>query len=349
VTSRLRVDLGALAANYRTLRAGAEPGACGAVVKANGYGLGAVAVAERLAREGCQHFFVATAAEALELRQSLPDPDIYVFWGVTEHSADDVVAARAIPVINHEGQLAAWRRRGPIAVHVDTGMNRLGFDPDTVQPAHFEGAPMVLLLTHLACADEPDHPLNRRQLARFAEVAARFPGVPTSIGNSAATLNGSAWCGDIARPGIALYGGNPFPAAGNRMHTVATLEAEVLQLRRIEVGTPVGYGATYLARGPRLIATVGAGYADGVPRLLSNLGEAGYLGRRLPYVGRVSMDLLTVDATEVADRIAVGDWVELVGDQISVDETAVLARTIGYEILTGLGRRARREYREAST
>jgi alanine racemase len=223
-------------------------------------------------------------------------------------------------------------------------MNRLGFAPADARPERFAGVDVALLLTHLACADEPDHPQNRTQLETFAAIAARFPGVPTSIGNSAATLNGRGWCGDLARPGIALYGGNPHADGTNPMRTVARLEAEVLQLREVVAGEAVGYGASWVARESRLIATVGAGYAQGIPRLLSNVGEAAVGGVRVPYVGRVSMDLVTLDVSALRGRIATGDWVELVGEHVTVDEVAALSRTISYEILTGLGPGVPRRY-----
>lgn len=323
----------------------ARPSACGAVVKANAYGLGASAVARRLAAEGCRHFFVAQAEEAIAVRDAAGPASIYVFSGPLPETVAQLRAARAIPIVNHPAQLDAWPAdAGAFAVHVDTGMNRLGFAlPELAHLASRAGS-IALLLTHLACADEPTHPRNAEQLARFAEAAARFPGVPTSVGNSAAIFAGASACGDIARPGIAIYGGNPFASEPNPMRTVATLDAAVLQLRHIEAGESVGYGATYRSRSPRLIATVGAGYADGVPRLLSNIGEAAFGGARLPYAGRVSMDLLAVDATEVEGRMAVGDRVELIGSTILLDEVAALARTIGYEILTGLGARGERRY-----
>lgn len=344
MTSRLTVDLGALAANYRTLRAAAGSSRCGAVVKADGYGLGAREVAARLAAEGCTDFFVADAGEATRLRPTIPGAALYVLSGATATSAAQLSAAHAIPVLNHSAQLDCWRGRGPAAVHVDTGMHRLGFAPADARPEAFAGVDVALLLTHLACADEPDHPLNRAQLAAFAAIAARFPGVPTSIGNSAATLNGAQWCGDLARPGIALYGGNPHVVRVNPMRTVARFEAELLQLREVAPGEAVGYGASWIAREPRLIATVGAGYAHGIPRLLSNVGEAAFGGVRVPYAGRVSMDLVTLDVTALRGRIAVGDWVELLGEHVTVDEVAALSRTISYEILTGLGPRSQRRY-----
>ena len=326
--ARLTVDLDALAANYRAFRARAPDGVA-AVVKADAYGLGMAPVAARLAAEGCTRFFVATEAEGLALRETLAgDCDIYVFSG--EASAEGLV-----PVVNQPSQL----RGGPVAFHVDTGMQRLGFAPEDV-PDHPEA---VLLLTHLACADTPDHPLNAVQLERFEAVAARFPGVPVSIANSAGILNGVR---GIGRPGIGLYGGNPYSDRDNPMRTVATLEGQVLQVRRVRAGESLGYGASRVLARDTTVAVVGAGYADGVPRLLSNRGAVAVRGIRLPILGRVSMDLTQVDATDVAvDR---GDWVEFFGPTVGVDEVAAWSDTMAYEVFTGIGRRVARRYRPAT-
>ena len=328
--ARLTVDLDALAANYRRFRAGAAGGSA-AVVKANAYGLGVAPVARRLAAEGCRQFFVATGAEGRELRRILPDIetfDIFVFSGVVE--GEDL-----IPVVNHQGQM----RTGPIALQVDTGMHRLGFDDfdaDTV-PA---GTEIRLLMTHLACADAPDHPLNAEQLARFQALAAQFPGVRVSIANSAAILTGVE---GIGRPGIGLYGGNPNTAQENPMRCVATLEGEVLQVRRTPAGVPVGYGASHVTQRDTVIAVVGMGYADGVPRALSNRGQAAFKTIRAPIIGRVSMDLTLVDMTDLP-LVRPGDWIEFFGRSVSLDEVAAWAGTISYEILTGVGNRVSRLY-----
>ena len=328
--ARLTVDLDALAANYRKFRDGAAGGSA-AVVKANAYGLGVAPVARRLAAEGCRQFFVATDAEGRELRRILPDTetfDIFVFSGVVE--AEDL-----IPVVNHPGQM----RPGPIALQVDTGMHRLGFDEfdaDTV-PA---GTEIRLLMTHLACSDAPDHPLNGEQIARFQAFAARFPGVRVSIANSAAILTGVEGMG---RPGIGLYGGNPYAAQENPMRCVATLEGQVLQVRRTPAGESVGYGASHVTQRDTVIAVLGMGYADGVPRALSNCGQAAFKKIRAPIIGRVSMDLTLVDMTDLP-LVRPGDWIEFFGRSVSLDEVAAWAGTISYEILTGVGNRVSRLY-----
>lgn len=349
MTSRLIIDLRALAANYRLLAAAAAPAECGAVVKADGYGIGSLAVVDALLSAGCGSFFVATVAEAQALRREFSDPTIYVFAGADAVSAQAIVDARAIPVLNHEAELAPWRHRShPVALHIDTGMNRLGFDHATIDAIDTSGLDVVLLVSHLACADEPEHPRNALQYERFERVRERFPGLSGSMLNSAAILTHASVAGDLCRPGVALYGGNPFVDRVNPMACVVRLEAKVLQLKDVAHDDTVGYGASYRARGKRLLAVVGAGYADGVPRLLSNLGVAAVHGARVPYAGRVSMDLVALDVSEVAGQIAIGDWVELIGEVVPIDEVAALARTISYEVLTGLGRRSERIYRGAS-
>jgi len=323
--ARLIVDLDALAANYRKFRDNASGGSA-AVVKANAYGLGMAPVARRLAAEGCRQFFVATDAEGRELRRILPNVEIFVFSGVVEGEG-------LIPVANHAAQI----RAGPVALHVDTGMHRLGFDDPGEIPS---GTEVRLLMTHLACADTPDHPLNEEQLARFQALAARFPGVPTSIANSAAILTGVE---GIGRPGIGLYGGNPYTTQENPMRCVATLEGEVLQVRKVVAGASVGYGASHVTGRDTTIAVVGMGYADGLPRALSNCGQAAFKTIRAPIIGRVSMDLTLVDVTDLPS-VEPGDWIEFFGRSIGIDEVAAWADTISYEILTGVGNRVLRMY-----
>jgi len=346
----LRIDLNALARNYALLRARAAPGECAAVVKANAYGLGVAPVARRLLREGCRRFFVATAAEAAELRAVVPDASIYVLEGAVRGMADELAASHAIPVLNSLEQIARWRGRGRAVLHVDTGMARLGLSAADVATLAADrdalaGIEVELVATHLACADEPEHTLNREQLARFERLRAQLPSAPTSIGNSAGDLLGGPHRGDVVRAGIGLYGGNPFGAGANLMAPVVELTAPILQIREIDEVQTVGYGATYVVRPPARLAIVGAGYADGYPRCLGNRAAAAIAGRRVPVVGRVSMDLTCVDVTALpADAARVGDAVELIGSTVPLEEVAAAAGTIGYEILTGLGSRLVREY-----
>jgi alanine racemase len=346
----LRIDLDALARNFRQLKSRAAPAECAAVVKADAYGLGLERVARRLLREGCRRLFVATLAEARELRAIATDADIYVFEGALDGGVDALVELNARPVLNTLAQVERWRGHGRAALHVDTGMNRLGLSAAEVAVLVERRellAGLDLVMTHLACADEPSHPLNREQLRRFELLRAQLPPTPTSIGNSAGTLIDAAYRGDIVRPGIALYGGNPFSDRPNPMACVATLTAPILQLRDIERPETVGYGATYVASPPARLAVLGVGYADGYPRSLGNCGVAAVRGRRVPVVGRVSMDLMCVDVGALPrDDVRVGDVVELIGPTVGIDEVAAAAGTISYEVLTSLGRRPARDYIE---
>lgn len=340
--SRLRVDLQALRANYRFI-ASAAPGAA-AVVKADAYGLGAVPVARALRREGCASFFVATLAEGLALRQHSQHGRVYVFSGPMDAADASAMATRGLtPVLNDAAQVERWRphRQAPAAVHVDTGMHRLGFAAEGLDPGLFAGLRVALVISHLANGDDPAHPLNRRQLERFRAVAPLFPGAGASFGNSGGALIGAA--AGMARPGIALYGGNPLNTPRNPMRVVATLEARVIALRTVAGGERVGYGGAYVADSETCLAVLGIGYADGVRRGLRG-AEVAWRGSRLPVVARISMDMMHVDATAVRARIAVGDWVELFGASVGVEEVAAWADTISYEILAGIGRRVPRCY-----
>ncbi len=348
----LTVDLDALARNYRTLRDAAPQSACGAVVKANAYGLGVAPVAGRLWDEGCRHFFVATAQEGIELRSLLPEAQIFAFEGVLEASADGVIGADLIPILNSIGQIRCWRAVGagrPAAIHLDTGMSRLGLAEAELREASRTGLLEELnlhyALTHLACADVPSDPLNARQVRNFGDLLARLPEVGTSIGGSAGILLGPEYHGDLVRPGIALYGANPFAGGDSAMEPVVTLEGIVLQTRTVTRQQTVGYGATHTVRSGTRLATVGVGYADGYPRALGNRGVACVAGTEVRVVGRVSMDLITLDVSELAPaEVRPGDRVELLGRNVPLDNLARKAGTISYEILTGLGPRWQRRY-----
>ena len=353
-SATLRIDLDALASNYRLLRERAAPAECAAVVKADAYGLGVERVVRRLLHEGCRRFFVATAAEAHEVRALTRDVEICVFEGALASTVGALVALNVRPVLNSLEQIERWRGRGRALLHLDTAMNRLGLSAGdvgalAVRKDVLADMEFTLVMTHLACADEPRHPLNAEQLARFDHLRRQLPAARTSIGNSAGALLGAAYCGDVVRPGIALYGGNPFSDRPNPMHAVVTLTAPILQVREIAEPQPVGYGATYVASPPARIAVVGIGYADGYPRNLGNAGTAAVAGRRVPVVGRVSMDLISIDVAAVPrDDVRVGNPVELIGPTVCVDEVAAAAGTISYEILTGMGRRLVRDYVENS-
>ena len=354
----LSIDLAAIAANYRLLAARLGGGECAAVVKADAYGLGVAAVAPALALAGCRIFFVATLDEGIELRGLLPEAEIYAFNGLTAGGAEAFVAHALRPVLNSLGEIDAWtamgRRRGPTpaALHVDTGMARLGLPPAEVAKlaedgGRLDGAAVALVLSQLACADEPEHPMNARQLAAFRDAVRRVApaGARLSLAASSGIFLGADYRFGVARPGAALYGLRPRPDAPNPLAPVVRLQGKILQVRDVDSDTTVGYGATHRCTRPARLATVGAGYADGYLRSLSNRGSAHIGAERVPVVGRVSMDLITLDVTAIApERVTPGALVDLIGPHHSVDALAGEAGTIGYEILTSLGRRYRRRY-----
>ena len=343
--ARLVVDLNAVSANYRRFEE-ASVGLAGAVVKADAYGLGMEAVARRLRTDGCEHFFVATPEEGFALRSVINDGVVYVFSGPPDQDTATAFAlANIVPVLNSLEQIGLWERqkRAPAALHVDTGMQRLGFDPRELASTMVEGIELVLLMSHLGCADQPQHPQNERQAFAFKQVCEHFPGIETSFGNSAGTLNGHQYQGGVTRPGIGLYGGNPYIEKANDFHKVAVFEAQVVQRRRVNAGESVGYGATYLATQNIEIAIVGVGYADGVSRVHSGNRQLAYGSVRLPVVGEIGMDLIHVDVTECPD-ISVGDWLEIFGGVITVDEMAEMSGTSAYEILSRIGSRVSRVY-----
>ena len=356
----LEIDLDAIAANWRFLSSRHSGGPVAAVVKANGYGLGAAPIAARLQRAGCQHFFVAHLAEALAIRDAVPNttPDAFlaVLNGLLPGTEEECAAHGILPCLGSLAELAAWaataRRLGrklPALLHLDTGMSRLGLDAaelDTLanDPSRLDGIELRFVMTHLVSSEFAADPLNHRQRERFAAACARLPPAPRSIANSSGIFLGPDWASDLARPGAALYGINPTPGAANPMRPVARLSARVLQVREVQPGETVGYNATWAAAGPRRIATAALGYADGWHRSLSNRGTGRFDGTTLPLVGRVSMDLTTFDVTARPD-IAAGAMLELLGPEHGPDAVAEQAGTNGYEILTSLGQRITRVYR----
>lgn len=337
--ARLTVDLDALARNLHTLQAvGGAP--VHPVVKADAYGLGAAPVARRLMAEGARTFFVARCAEGEALRTALgPTPAIYVLDGCLPGRVERLIAADLRPVLNDADQLARWPGGAPCGLQIDTGMNRLGFRPDNA-PDPFPG--LDLVLSHLACADDPAQPMNARQREAFAAAAARYPGRVRSFANSGGAFLGPDYAFDALRPGICLYGGGPEGRPDPRIRAVATLSADILQLRDVPVGETVGYSRGFQADRPLRIATVGAGYADGVLRSYSPRGQALVGGELRPILGRVSMDVLALDATGL--DVAVGDAVELFGRHRPIDEAAAAAGTIAYELLTAVTARVPRLY-----
>jgi alanine racemase len=349
----LSINLEALAANYAALCRAAAPAEVAAVVKANAYGLGVGPVAARLVAAGCRDFFVGPVAEGQALRRLQRDSRIFVLGGGADAAAD-CLACRLTPVLNSLADVRDWvaaAGRTPAALQIDSGMTRAGLGAAEIgelcaEPGLLAKLSLELVMTHLACADRPEHPQNALQLQRFAALSARLPRVPQSIGNSAGTLLGPAYRGDLVRPGIALYGGRPFAHGANPMAEVVRLEARVLQIHELEHDATVGYGAEWMARAPARIATVAAGYADGYPRSLGGRGFAFAAGRRIPVVGRVSMDLVTLDVSDVPrEALGRGDYVELLGGGVPLEVAAELAGTVNHELLTRLAPRlARRWY-----
>ncbi|MFW5661586.1 MAG: alanine racemase [Oceanicaulis sp.] len=353
VSPRLIIDLDAAARNYQRL-AEAAPGAeTAAVVKAQAYGLGAAQIARRLVREGCRSFFVATPEEGAELRRALGggEADIWVFNGYRAEMRSLFLEHRLGAILNCEADLdAAFEAPGgPVALHIDTGMNRLGLDPERAgqlaadQIARLD---LRLVMSHLACAEERDAPMNAEQRDRFADVCAQFSGVRRSLSNTGGVRLGDDYHFDLTRPGIGLYGATARPGEDHGLEPVVRLEAPVLQLHQLEPGDPVGYGAAYVADKPRLAATVAAGYADGLPRALSASGYARFGNAKAPILGRISMDLTVLDVTDCEDPVRQGAPATFLGADL--DAVATTARTLPYEILTGLGRRAARVYEGGS-
>jgi alanine racemase len=357
--ARLTIDLAAIQANYRLLAARAAPAECGAVVKADAYGLGAVSVSKALWNAGARTFFVAHVFEARAVRTALPHSVIYVLSGFSRGAPPALAEIGARPVLGSMDEIEEWSAfvgagnlPGDAAIHIDTGMNRLGLTFE--QASYVAGKPLgfrpTLVMSHPACADIPDHPANARQLERFEEASGLFPGVAASLANSAATLTGGKMRFDLCRPGIALYGGNPFTSDENPMRPVVKLEAKVVQIRTAEKGESVGYGAMQTVSRPTLLAILSVGYADGVMRAAGSTdmrkgADAVIAGLLCPFVGRISMDLAAVDITSLpAGSVNRGDTATILGDGITIDEFGAIAGTFSYEVLTRLGQRFTRTY-----
>ncbi len=354
----LTIDLGAVRANYTLLRGRLNGSACAAVVKADAYGLGAAQVAPVLVKAGCRHFFVAHLDEAIALRPHLPtDADLFILNGLPPGAEATCVAHHATPVLNSLAQIDAWtalaRDRGhtlPAILQVDTGMSRLGLSRAELatladDPRRLDGVALRYVMSHLACAEQQDHRLNSEQLDDFRRARRALPSAPASLANSSGIFLGTDYHFDLVRPGAALYGIAPVAGQPNPMRPVIRLQGRVVQVREIEAGAAVGYGATWRASGPCRIATVSVGYADGFPRSLSNRGTAAVGATPVPLIGIVSMDTVTFDVSDVpTDALAPGGFVDLIGEGNPVDAVANRAGTIGYEILTNLGRRYYRHY-----
>ncbi|MFN0219160.1 MAG: alanine racemase [Hyphomicrobium sp.] len=360
-TGMITIDLGVLASNWRALAARVAPARCGAVVKADAYGLGAARVIPALARAGCDVFFIATPEEATLARRLAPTSTIYALDGLAG-AADHFAHLGVCPVLSTFDELEAWAsrahalgRRLPAAVHIDTGLNRLGLPMRDCRRLAADGQPLsrvdlALVMSHLASADNPRDPKNRDQLVAFETLSALFPGVPRSLAASDGLMLGTDYHFDLVRPGYALYGGQASETILAPVKPVVTVTVRILAVADIAPGETVGYSATWRAKRSSRIATIAAGYADGVPRSASAPdgrpgGQVMIAGALAPIVGRVSMDLVTVDVTDApAGAVRANDFATLIGPGLSIEDAGYSAGTIGYEILTRLGRRFERVY-----
>ncbi len=362
----LVVDLDAVAENYDTLRQKSQGAETGATVKADAYGLGLEQVARTLSASECRTFFVATAAEGLALRHILPAAEIIVLNGPSRESVKLILDASLSPVLNSLHQIDLWRHSGGAGdkaaaayLHFDTGMNRLGLGADEAEtlfadPSRLHDISISSVMSHLACADTPDNPMNAAQLTAFRDLRSRLEGVigpvRASLANSPGVFLGPDYHFDLVRPGAALFGLAPQIGARNPMRQTVEIYAKILQVRSVDTHMTVGYGAAHRVERPSRIATVGAGYAEGYPRAaVSRIGEtmhAFIAGHRVPLFGRVSMDLITLDVSDIPEALAIpGQEVELLGPHVTPDSLAASAGTIGYEVIARLGNRLHRVYR----
>ncbi len=360
---RLKIDLGALADNWRELARRSAPGRCAAVIKANAYGTGVSEAAPALWAAGARIFFVAHFSEGVAARRALPaQAQIYVLNGLeNEAEPAEYVEYRLAPVIGSEHELGRWSafaakrgRPSPSALHLDTGMNRLGFESlarlRAAMETHGPTSGADLLISHFVSSEIPGDPINQAQIERFEAARAAFPHLAASLANSSGMFLDPGPIYDLARPGYALYGGNPTPDRPNPMRPVVTLTAAIQQIRWIEADMTCGYNAQWTAKRPTRLATLLIGYADGLPRGAGATdskpgAEVAVAGRRCPLVGRVSMDLAIVDVTDLPeDAVRTGGRVEFFGPTIDLDDFAARSGTIGYHLLTSLGPRYQREY-----
>jgi alanine racemase len=358
----LAVDLDAIADNWQTLTRRLFAVECGAVVKANAYGLGLEPVTARLVKAGCKTFFVADVAEARRARSRAREAAIYVLNGFSPEAANAFAELNVQPVINSTVELAEWDAfvatqgwRGGAAIHIDTGMNRLGMSAEEAAALaprlQQENHGITLLMSHLACAEVQDHPLNASQIRLFRELRMLYHGVPASLANSAGIFIGDTAHFDVARPGAALYGINPTPGRTNPMRNVLTLSGLVLQVRKVPQGESVGYGAAWNAKRASRIAVAALGYADGLLRAGSGPdrkagGSAIVAKKRCPIVGYISMDLTCIDVTDLPNNaVRRGDSATFIGEDLLIDEVAASAGTIAYEVLVRLGSRCHLAYR----
>ena len=350
----LTINLAALVENWRMIARNASPAECGATIKADGYGCGACEVARALWAAGCRTFFVALPMEGKQVRDALPEAVIYVLDGLFAGQADFYIANNLRPSLVSPEDLSEWADaadgKHKAAIHIDTGINRLGFDRAQAEVLAGDAelmsrAGLCLLMSHLASGDDETNASNARQRDLFAGLRKLFPGLPASLANAPGTFLGPDFSHDLVRPGVALYGGNPLSGKPNPMQPVVSLTAPVLQVRDVAAGDGVGYGATWRADRRSRIAIVGVGYADGLMRAMSDPAKICIAGQTAPIVGRVSMDMITIDVTDTdPEHVHRGTKVELLGTNIGIDDWAHWSGTLPYEILTSLGRRYAKVY-----
>ncbi|NVK35345.1 MAG: alanine racemase [Rhodobacteraceae bacterium] len=360
---RLTIDLDAIASNWlflkNTLKSGTE---CAATIKADGYGTGAVLVAQRLWQEGCKTFCVALPEEGLAVRAALPDATIYILGGLFTGAAEVYEQANLRPALISLEDLTEWAgycsnvgRKLPAAIHIDSGMSRTGLSPEDFATAMADSTlagafEPCLLMTHLACGSEPDHPMNKAQLAAFHAATDAYAHIPRSMSNSAGVFLGEDYHFDLARPGISLYGGKAVDTVPNPMAPVVKVEARIMMVRDVAKGSAIGYAAAATAKQDLKVAVVAAGYADGMHRRAGSTDERegafGWVsGHKVPLIGRISMDMMAIDVTNVPESIAKrGAFVEILGPNVAASDVAAYAETIDYEYLTGLGKRYHRFY-----
>jgi alanine racemase len=349
-SAELTIQSGALTRNWRRCAQASGQASCAAVIKADGYGLGVGVAFDATLKAGCDTWFVAHLSEAIALRQHMAtkvvpgQARVFVLNGLAEAEVSAFHRHDLIPVLNSLDQLGIWQRDGggrPAALQIDTAMGRLGIGMDQVEEAAAltQELNLCLVMSHLACGSTPEHPLNAMQKQRFIEAAAALPPAPLSLAASAGIFLGPDYHFDLTRPGIALYGGAPLDEAIVPLEPVAILRTPVLQVRTLGPGDTVGYGATWEADRRKLIATVALGYADGFLRAGSNRGFGVLAGAICPIVGRVSMDLITLDVSGVGRPVLEGELIEFLGPAAPIDAQAQACGTISYELLTGLGRR----------
>lgn len=356
-TALLTIDVGAVAANWKRLSTLVGPAEAAAVVKADCYGLGMAQIAPAVFAAGCRSFFVACLDEGIALRRILPGAVIHVLSGPLGGDEAEYAQHNLIPVLNSLSQITGWAsfaKKGSgapaVAIHIDTGMSRLGLSEAELErlaakPEILAAMRPVLVMSHLACADDSDSPMNARQLTTLRRLASHLPALPQSIAASSGIFLGRGYHLGMVRPGAALYGLNPMPGRPNPMSQVVKLQGKIIQVRDVDSPQTVGYGATHRVEGKRRLAIVAVGYADGWFRSLSNRGHGVIGGIKVPVVGRVSMDLTTFDVTDVpVDAVHPGALMELIGPGQPVDAVADEAGTIGYEVLTALGNRLHRRW-----